>query len=403
MSVRSAQHPSSSRLDLYTKVPFASLRFISTAEGFSARYDMTTEVYQLAEEERPGPLVTSRSWVDTVRVQRFRATQAEQRYDLSLHSFVLPPDRYLVRVRLENRSTGEVYSRELPVEVRDMRNGVAVSDLLLLEEYDADQNVIFPSVLGRIGSDKSNVQFFYELYADRPQSVQITQEVVRLRKKGGLSSVRRLLGMDGEQEEKVLSRRKTKQLAAGRTQAVAAIPMDSLRAGSYVSRVLVRSRDGEALASASAPFTVQWAGLDRHIRRIDEAIAQLQYIAKDDEIAQIRRAGTPAEQLRRFRAFWRKRDPTPDTGRNERMEEYYYRVSFANRNFGSIRDGWRTDRGHVHVLFGEPSSIERHFGSSSYEVWHYDGIGRRFIFVDKSGVGDYELLVPIWDERTQIR
>ena len=106
----------------------------------------------------------------------------------------------------------------------------------------------------------------------------------------------------------------------------------------------------------------------------------------------------------RFRAFWDKRDPTPGTNRNERMEEYYFRVSAANEQYGSARDGWRTDRGHVLVLFGEPDLIEARSdgaGADPYEVWYYYGISRRFIFVGKQG--GYQLLVPIWDERTRLR
>ena len=69
-------------------------------------------------------------------------------------------------------------------------------------------------------------------------------------------------------------------------------------------------------------------------------------------------------------------------------------------------DGWRTDRGQVLVLFGEPDFVERHpynFNAKPYQVWYYYRIGKQFIFVDEDGVGNYELLIPIWDERNRIR
>jgi hypothetical protein len=88
------------------------------------------------------------------------------------------------------------------------------------------------------------------------------------------------------------------------------------------------------------------------------------------------------------------------------MEEFYYRISSANQRFGSGVPGWRTDRGQVLVSFGEPDITERHpynYNVEPYEVWWYNRIGRKFIFVDKTGFGDYELLVPIWDDATRIR
>ena len=58
-------------------------------------------------------------------------------------------------------------------------------------------------------------------------------------------------------------------------------------------------------------------------------------------------------------------------------------------------------------MYGEPDYVERHtysFGlSKPYEMWTYNSFGRRFIFVDRTGVGDYEILIPIWDERNRIR
>src|SRR5690606_31039977 len=125
---------------------------------------------------------------------------------------------------------------------------------------------------------------------------------------------------------------------------------------------------------------------------LESAIAQLRYIAKDGELRAIRNAPTPQEQVRLFREFWDKRDPTPGTRRNERMEEYYYRVAYANRNYGrfSTDNGWNTDRGEVYIRFGEPDFVENHpfnYGTKPYQIWYYNRLGRRFIFVDETGFG----------------
>jgi len=77
----------------------------------------------------------------------------------------------------------------------------------------------------------------------------------------------------------------------------------------------------------------------------------------------------------------------------------------ANQRYTSLIKGWRTDRGLVLVRFGEPEYVRRKlhsFNYEPYEVWVYERIGRQFIFVDKTGFGDYQLLVPIWDERTRL-
>jgi GWxTD domain-containing protein len=129
-------------------------------------------------------------------------------------------------------------------------------------------------------------------------------------------------------------------------------------------------------------------------------------VARDRDLRAMRDAATPEARLRLFQAFWSERDPSPGTPRNERMEEYYYRVAYANERYTRLRDaGWSTDRGEVYIRFGEPDDVEVHpfnFGTRPYQVWTYYRSGRRFIFVDETGGGDFELLVPIWDDRTRL-
>lgn len=62
-----------------------------------------------------------------------------------------------------------------------------------------------------------------------------------------------------------------------------------------------------------------------------------------------------------------------DTGGNpERtrylIKKYYSRVQFANENFTSYQEGWRTDRGLIYIVFGPPHMVYR---TSKTEVWIY--------------------------------
>ncbi len=54
--------------------------------------------------------------------------------------------------------------------------------------------------------------------------------------------------------------------------------------------------------------------------------------------------------------FWRRRDPTPSTERNEYKEEHYRRLVFANEMFREGIPGWKTDRGRVFILHGTPDN-----------------------------------------------
>jgi GWxTD domain-containing protein len=152
-------------------------------------------------------------------------------------------------------------------------------------------------------------------------------------------------------------------------------------------------------AYASRQFIVRWRGVPVSITDLDLALDQMQYITDGDKIDEIKKLPPEAKRAA-FEEFWKKRDPSPNTERNELMEEYFSRVSYANKSYGHYQDGWKTDRGMVYIIFGSPSNIERHpFDNDAkpYEIWTYYQLDREFVFVDATGFGDYRLQTPIWD------
>jgi GWxTD domain-containing protein len=96
--------------------------------------------------------------------------------------------------------------------------------------------------------------------------------------------------------------------------------------------------------------------------------------------------------------FWRQRDPAPETPVNEKKEEYFRLLRYANRNFSvGKKPGWKTDRARILLIYGKPDEVER-FPSSTefkaYQIWHYYNLlgGVKFYFVDIRRVGDYQLV-----------
>ncbi|MCF6271366.1 MAG: GWxTD domain-containing protein [Melioribacteraceae bacterium] len=96
--------------------------------------------------------------------------------------------------------------------------------------------------------------------------------------------------------------------------------------------------------------------------------------------------------------FWKVRDQTPETPRNEFKEEYMERVQFVEARYKTfVKRGVKTDRGRVYLMYAEPEEIDYYpseYNMKPYEIWFYQGIegGVTFIFGDITGYNDYELL-----------
>ncbi|MCY4672268.1 MAG: GWxTD domain-containing protein [Bacteroidetes bacterium] len=376
-------------LDVYTEIPYTSLQFETSPSGFIARYNVEAEISRLDSRGRPQSVTASPIWEQTVTVQMHANTVAEEASDLSTHSVALAPGRYLLSITLTDLTSSKTFFQEITAEQRDFSQAIALSDVVLLAGYDPERRSIVP----RISPDVSagDLQAYYEVYTLNAQTLLVTQELIQ--QDGTLRFGRPHRWSD------------TLSVGAGRHQQITRIPASDLEFGQYNLVVTLRSLDGGLLDRASHTLSVRWDGINTYLNNLEEAIEQLTYIARNRELREFRRAETQSERKSLFDSFWKKRDPTPGTLRNEAMEEHYYRVDYANQNFGQQISGWQSDRGHVFILHGHPDEVEHQtfsYNNKPWEVWYFFRIGRQYMFVDETGFGDYELVLPVWDERTRL-
>jgi GWxTD domain-containing protein len=161
------------------------------------------------------------------------------------------------------------------------------------------------------------------------------------------------------------------------------------------------SRTGPARqASADQQRQISRAEISPYDSWLNEEVA---YIITPSERAAFQKLTTNAERDEFIAQFWERRNPDPGSSTNAFKEEYYRRIAYANEHFTSTRPGWKTDRGHMYILYGPPDEIDAHDASEPYpfEVWTYqrlEGVGNGvcFMFVDLNGKGDFDLTTPPW-------
>lgn len=139
---------------------------------------------------------------------------------------------------------------------------------------------------------------------------------------------------------------------------------------------------------------VSWYNKPVSLRDPELAIKALKHIEKESVIDSL--LDLDEEKLYKGLVdYWKKMDPSPETEFNELMAEYYSRVDYAQINFASLTGvkGIDTDRGKIFIKFGKPDQIERASNEKGkiVETWIYIKPQRKFVFVDKQGVGEFSL------------
>ncbi|MBI5476515.1 MAG: GWxTD domain-containing protein [Ignavibacteriales bacterium] len=377
------------RLDVYVEVPYEAMQFIKMGDVFQSEYEVTVDIFDTTET-----LVTEKWWTEKIEVSEYSSTVSPVTSNLNQRSFLLTPGSYFLTVLVKDKESVQAsrIKRKVIVPKYDDETFL-LSDILIADRIESDSGKIsvFPNIAGNVGGGSDTFHILYEAYNT------VGNDSVKI-----FSTVFNMKG------DTVQTDSSTQKLGLKKHSIIGIIKTKELVAGDYKLKIMAKyeklNPDGsksEQTAERSRLFMVRWRGMPVSITDLDLAIDQLEYIADKDLIEEMRKAAKERKKTL-FQEFWKKKDPTPNSERNELMEEYYTRVTYANKHFGNYTEGWKSDMGMVYIIFGPPSNIERHpfdIDSKPYEIWTYYDISREFIFVDVTGFGDYRLQNPLWDLR----
>ncbi len=375
-----SSEPARTRVIVYSEISFSNLQFVRSGDGFEASYEIDLSI--LAGKDDSAPRVANRIWRSEVETRDYDATNSSEMFHISEASFDLRPGTYTMLATLTDLETRHVTKVNKPLVVPGYRQGeLQLGDIIIAKKVSIDSAgnfLITPNVDRTVFDAHRPVYIYFEIYPGNSDQLSLYWRV--LNGKGDI----------------VREQRQSRSAERPILRDFFTIDVKEFGVGNFSIEFQVASDDRKVLKRGN--FRVHILGLPGTIDDIDTAIRQMRYIAKTKLVKEMRRAD-PVRKEQLFKEYWKSKDPTPDTPVNELMHEYYTRTEYANRMFGSFRDGWETDRGEVYIRFGAPSEVERHpydIDTKPYEIWYYYEIQRRFVFVDDFGYGDYRLVTNLW-------
>ena len=186
--------------------------------------------------------------------------------------------------------------------------------------------------------------------------------------------------------------------------------VNSLHSGTYLLHFMMTDSAGNARAESARKFFVYNAslGVDSTLLNTGSSIPMAVYAGVteaelDREFKWARYELTDVErtQYAGLNGVDAKRKFLSDMwGRRPAgtRDEYLARVQHVNASYAGLgREGYRTDRGRVFIMYGPPDDYERHPNESDmrpYEVWTYNNIqgGVYFVFVQRNQGTDFDLV-----------
>lgn len=140
---------------------------------------------------------------------------------------------------------------------------------------------------------------------------------------------------------------------------------------------------------------VNWFNAPSSLSDPEFAIKLLSIVVEKDKVDEL--LDYPDEEYYTvLKQFWKELDPNKETEFNELMFEFYSRVDYAIKEFKSVNknNGATSIMGKIFIRFGEPDNIERTYSENykTIEIWKYTKLKKEFVFIDKNGLGNFELV-----------
>jgi GWxTD domain-containing protein len=356
-------------LSVAVSLPYPDLQWIRIPNGFAAGAAISV----VFEPHKPGRIYGD-VWQHRVSVADYASTMSQSSMMVERRTIDVPPGRYTIRVMVSDLN-GELQSTASDeIEVPDYARvpvGFADLDLGVVDSTGGNFSSVATRLFGldterlaarvvlfdrRPGSWPRNYTFHYRVLDDAGQEVAVGNQPV--------------------------------SLAASADPVIVRPVSSGLFIGSYVLEVTLVENKSRWRAERS--FEVEESGPPRG-RDFERMLEPLAYIATPDEISRLH-ALPIDKQAEGWDAFWKKRDPTPDTPRNEALLEFFRRMRYAEQHFQGFGPGWRSDMGRIYIKFGAPDQIESHPASAELgmvEIWYFSRPTRRFVFEDREGFGRY--------------
>jgi len=394
-------------LEVYSLVSRSEFKFNEEKDKFASRHTTEIDIF------RNDTLIINDAWERIDRTENVDAVSSTQLLP-DFSSFILPAGTYDMRVKMTDVNTKITGVKQERIVLQSYQNDelvlsdvefattiISTESIGIFTKYGTD---IIPNAGSTYGNELPVLYLYCEIYNLKSEDDFIDTEY---------TVEYMVTDLNGEEiiklPAKVIKKPGQSSIEMG------GINVVSLRSKGYIFRIRVTDlatnevatrskkffvyRPGEVQVLAEGPASDALIGTGSYLegiyaemtlKELDDEWEKLKILANRQE----RNLYKGSEETARRKVilnYWKVRE-----GRVSR-DDYLERAALAKRQWSGLRDGWKTDRGRVILTYGKPDEIERNPHSVDvrpFEIWRYFDIegGIEFVFVDKQGFSDYELV-----------
>lgn len=377
-------------LEINYQVPYKSLEFLRTANGFEAHLDV--EFYLVKGDK----IVYDYGFPNAIIVSNKQKTRSSD-YFTDKISITLSKD-FEVLVNFIDKNSQENSNWNYNFQV--LPAGNLMSDLEFSLDVSADttsflQKFHRDGYLHRVipshiyNKNMTNDYFIYwELYNPFSQEENFT--------------ISKSLSYH---DSLIFQKIETLNLSGKRKTILDKLPLNDLEEGLYEYNVQVMADSLTELRQDFFSVKVDKINTQRIFVELEDEFKLISYFLTSEQTrswSTLSKSG----KLAFVERFWTTNNPNIDADNNSFFEKVKERVMYTNQHFYHFEKGWSTDRGRIYIRHGQPDEILKgntglntKYTQKEYEIWKYrTNVNLTYIFIDLQMSGNHKLIYSYGDE-----
>lgn len=375
---RESDQDSLYQVQITYQLPINFLKFFRDDSLFTSRYEVSIVIYKNKK------FVNDLFFEKTTQEKDYQQTYRSNVFCIDQVEFKMDSGEYDLKIRIVDANSKNDFENDFKMKLPPYRlDGESLSSFNLgFKPIGTLEN---PDILPNVS----------RTYNETQRQIFIVYRIFQKANFGEFDLTYQIQSLDNQKLHLEKKRSIVSGPDIGWMNVIDSMDISSLTNGKYSFSMGLKSNGN--LVKREKYFFVNNSNINFSITYRDH-IRLLGYIANHEELDKLKKAsGSSAVEEQALEEFWSRRDPSPGTEENEEKEQFYSRVQFADENFAISRfkRGWETDMGRIFIILGQPDSIERYdynLQDKPYQIWAYYKINRKFIFIDYTGFGDFELL-----------
>jgi len=362
-------------VQVYLKLPYNNLIFKRNPanDTYNAKVQIRLELYRL--EETKNQEVT-KSFVQSIDVKSYQETQSYNQFQFD-HLFDVQPGQYELNAVLVDKNSEQSILKKLRINVPTIReDSFIVSDIQLMSNTKKDTAEYTTAEVSYNVSPTFN-SLRTELQMVVPNSnnnlnvrmylLKLESDTLPARLPYDATPNRGSLQFKGINYKKADTLQNSFRKLEGITGLLKIdFPLPKLSYGNYEIEIITRTSSGVELFRKDKEFAIKEESYPR-IDDVKEMAQALKYIMDTEEYEEMMSHQTGKELKFAFDKFWLTLYENEPMARRM-IKTYYSRVEEANKLFPSFKEGWKTDRGMIYIVMGEPIHTEE---NGDELIWYY--------------------------------